>query len=57
MPAQLYRCASCGALMPRHALTATQPEGGGRRLWMCLDRQACRRRNESNVNKPNRTGA
>lgn len=55
MPAEMFRCASCGALMPRHALTATHPQSGGRRLWMCTDRDACHRRNEANVDALRRT--
>ncbi len=49
MPPLLHRCASCGALMPRAALTASHPEGEGRPLWYCRDRDACHRRTEANV--------
>lgn len=56
MPRQLHQCASCGALVPHHAVTATHPEGEGRALWMCRDRDACHRRNQTNVDQLNRTG-
>ena len=49
MARQLHRCASCGALVARAALTVSHPEGPGRSLWYCKDRLACSRRNQANV--------